>query len=88
MEDPINMSGFVARVSDGGRVVIPADFRRELDLREGDSVIVRLEGGVLQLVPLRQALHRAQQITVSHVSEDRSLADELLSERHRESLRD
>ncbi len=53
------MNRVQARVSEGGRIVIPADFRRELNIQEGDLVRIQLEDGILRVTPARTALHRA-----------------------------
>lgn len=75
-----------ARVSEGGRIVIPADFRRQLNIKEGDLIRIRLEDGVVRVTPARTALHRACGLTAQHVSPQRSLADELVTERRHETL--
>ena len=74
-----------SRVAAGGRVVIPAEFRRELGLDTGDEVIMHLEDGELRIVTLERAIRRAQDAVRRYVPEGRSLAAELLSERRREA---
>lgn len=69
------------RVTEGGRVVIPARFRRELGLRPGDEVIMQLEDGEIRLYTLQHAIERAQQIVRAHVPANVSLADELIQDR-------
>jgi AbrB family looped-hinge helix DNA binding protein len=36
----------------GGVLKLPAEVRRELGLREGDELLVTIEGGAIKLVPL------------------------------------
>ena len=76
------------KVAEGGRVVIPAEYRKAMGLQVGDEVILRLEDDGLRLVTLDQALARAQAIVRRHVPEGRSLVDELLAERRREAERE
>jgi AbrB family looped-hinge helix DNA binding protein len=76
------------RVAQGGRLVIPAEYRKALGLRVGDEVILRLEDHELRMITLDQAVARAQAIVRKHVPEGRSLVEELLTERRRESERE
>ena len=77
-----------AKVDRGGRIVIPAEFRRAIGVREGENLIVRLENGEIRLLTLAQAIRRAQELVRRHVPEGRSLSDELLAERRAEALRE
>ena len=73
------------KIGPGGRVVIPADFRRAMEIKEGDVVTAILEDGVLQLIGLEVALRRAQELVRRYVPEGVSLADELIEDRRREA---
>jgi AbrB family looped-hinge helix DNA binding protein len=75
------------KVAEGGRVVIPAEYRRAMGLSVGDEVVLRLEGDELRLTTMDQAIARAQSIVRKYVPEGRSLVDELLAERRREAER-
>lgn len=79
------MSNTVAKITMGGRVLIPADFRKRLGLEVGDEVILALEEGTVRLMPPREAIRRAQALVRAHVPEGRSLSEELLAERRRDS---
>lgn len=74
------------KLGKAGRLVIPADYRKVLGLRAGDQVVVQLDGDHLQVFTLRQAVHYAQGIVRQYVKSDRSLADELVRERHQETV--
>jgi AbrB family looped-hinge helix DNA binding protein len=70
------------KISGGGRVVIPAEFRKVLDLKEGDEIILRLgDNGELLLLTKPQAIRKAQLIVQQYVAGNRSMADELIAER-------
>ncbi|MDR7492517.1 MAG: AbrB/MazE/SpoVT family DNA-binding domain-containing protein [Armatimonadota bacterium] len=75
------------RIGRGGRLVIPATYRRLLSLRPGDEVILRVEGGELRILTSRQALARARNLVRRYAGSGRSLARELISERRAESAR-
>ena len=78
----------VTRVTDGGRIVIPAAFRRALGLKVGDEVIVQLEDDAVRVLTLRQAVERAQAIVRRRIPQERSLARELIADRRTEADRE
>jgi AbrB family looped-hinge helix DNA binding protein len=50
--------GGIARLDERGRVVLPADMRRRLEMRPGDELVVTEEpGGTLRLQSRRSAAH-------------------------------
>jgi AbrB family looped-hinge helix DNA binding protein len=67
-------------VSEGGRIVIPARFRKALGLSPGDDVVVRLDGDELRIVSVGAGIARAQAIMRKH-SGGRPLVDEFIAER-------
>jgi AbrB family looped-hinge helix DNA binding protein len=73
------------KLGEGGRIVIPAEYRQALGLQVGDEVILRLEGKELRIFTLNQAIRRAQELVNRYIPQDRSLADELIAERRLES---
>jgi AbrB family looped-hinge helix DNA binding protein len=73
------------KIGPGGRVVIPADFRRAMEIKEGDVVTALLEDGELRLIGLEVALRRAQELVRKYVPEGVSLAEELIEDRRREA---
>ncbi len=77
-----------AKIGPSGRVVIPAAFRKEMDLKAGDEVLMRLEDGEVTLYTRAQAIRRAQEIVRRHVPEGVSLSDELIAERRAEAKRE
>lgn len=77
-----------AKVAEGGRIVIPAEFRRAMGLNVGDEVILDLEEGQLTLSTPRQAVKRAQELVRRYVPRGRRLADELIAERRTEAARE
>ncbi len=79
------MTQVKTKIGEGGRIVIPAEYRQALGLQVGDEVILRLEGGELRIFTLNQAIKRAQELVSRSIPEERSLADELIAERRREN---
>ncbi|HEV2350401.1 MAG TPA: AbrB/MazE/SpoVT family DNA-binding domain-containing protein [Terriglobia bacterium] len=80
------MSGVRLRVNENGRVVLPAAFRKALDIHPGDQVVARLEGGEVRITTLRRRIERIQRQVRQYVKPEISLADELIAER-REAAR-
>jgi AbrB family looped-hinge helix DNA binding protein len=78
----------VTKVSAGGRVVIPAPYRKALGIKPGDQLVVRLEDGKLQLWTVEQLRQWAQDLVCARIPRDRSLADELIRERREEAARE
>jgi len=79
------MTQVKTRVGEGGRIVIPVEFRQALGLNIGDEVILRLEDGQVHILTLKQAIRRAQELVSRYVPPGRSLADELIAERRLEA---
>jgi AbrB family looped-hinge helix DNA binding protein len=82
------MSDVATKISAGGRIVIPADFRRELGADVGDEVILRLVDGEIHVLTKAQAVRKAQALVRRSVAKDRSLVKELLQERRKEAKRE
>jgi AbrB family looped-hinge helix DNA binding protein len=79
------MSKTLTRLGEGGRLVIPAEYRKALGVEAGDELVLVLEEGSLRVTTPREAIRRAQALVRSYVPEGRSLSDELIAERRRES---
>jgi AbrB family looped-hinge helix DNA binding protein len=84
----LEMNGTIGRIADGGRLVIPAEYRRRLGLEPGDEVIMRIEDGELRILTRAEAVKRAQAVVRQHVKKGRSLVDELSAERRAEAARE
>lgn len=78
------MADVRVRVAEGGRVVIPVEYRRALGIDVGDEVILRLEDGELRLITVQAAIRRAQELVRRYVPAGRALSEELIGERRRE----
>ncbi len=78
------MIEFKTKLAEGGRIVIPAEYRQALGLHVGDELILRLENGEVRIFTTRQAIRRAQELVRRYIPQKRSLSDELIAERRRE----
>lgn len=76
------------KMSEGGRVVIPAEIRQSLGLKEGDAVLFDLRDGEVVLTTRLEQIKRAQALVRKYVPTGVSLADELIAERRAEAARE
>lgn len=77
------------KMSEGGRVVIPAEIRHSMGLKEGDTVLFDLRDGEAVLTTRKVRLARARALFRRYVPEGSpSLADELIAERRAEAVRE
>ncbi|HRC86232.1 MAG TPA: AbrB/MazE/SpoVT family DNA-binding domain-containing protein [Thermoanaerobaculia bacterium] len=67
-----------------GRLVIPAEMRRELGFQPGESLVARIEGGRLVLEKPASVLSRLKARFAS-LPQGVSLADELVAERREQA---
>jgi antitoxin PrlF len=79
------MATFRAKVTGGGRVVIPAEVRRQLGLRPGVEVVLDVADGELRIRSVQQAIESAQTLVRRYVRQETSLSAELIRERHEAS---
>ncbi len=72
-------------IGPGGRVVIPAAYRRALEVNEGDYIIMRMDGEELRVINDAKELQRMREVLNRYVPEGVSLVDELIADRRREA---
>ena len=78
------------KMSEGGRVVVPAEIRRALNVHDGDVVYWELINGEARLTTKLARLRRSQELVRQKCSNqtDGSVADELIADRRGEAERD
>ena len=74
-------------IGQGGRLIIPAAYRKALGLKPGDEVLLTLEDGEIRIVSMRQTIVRAQSLLRRYIPESRSLSEELIKQRQEEVAR-
>ena len=72
-------------IGPGGRVVIPAAYRKALEVDEGDYIVMQMDGDELRVVNDEKEFARVQAMIARYVPEGVSLVDELIAERRREA---
>ena len=73
------------QIHSGGRFVLPSKLRKELQIKAGDEIVLRLENGTIRMVPLRQAVIIAQQSVKKYVPKGTSLVDDLIQARREDA---
>jgi AbrB family looped-hinge helix DNA binding protein len=77
------------KVSEGGRVVIPAELREKYGIEVGDTVVWRDSADGLMLSSRQAAIRRIQAIAAKYKKPgDPSIVDELIRERREEAARE
>jgi AbrB family looped-hinge helix DNA binding protein len=77
-----------ARISQNGRVVIPAAFRKALGVDDVDELVLRLQDGEVLITTLQRRIRRAQERARRYLKPGTSPVDELLKERREAANRE
>lgn len=76
------------QVGPGGRIVIPAVYRKAMGVEEGGRLMARMDDGVLRLLTPEMAIKRAQEWVRKTIPPGVSLVEDLFEERRREFERE
>lgn len=78
------------KMSEGGRVVVPAEIRKALNLKDGDTVIWDLRDGEVRMTTRQARLRRAQQLVDTYCPPPRgvSVVEEFIADRRAEAARE
>ena len=78
-----------AKLIKGGKIVIPAELRREFGLKDGDTLVFEREGNSLVIKTYEQVVREVQATFKAMKSDpNRSMVDELIAERRAEAARE
>jgi AbrB family looped-hinge helix DNA binding protein len=76
------------RMNENGRVVIPAEFRKEMGIEPGDLVLLELEDRELRLTTLKDRIAQVQQEMKKYFPPGTRLSQELIAERREAAKRE
>jgi AbrB family looped-hinge helix DNA binding protein len=76
------------RVTDGGRIVIPAEVRAHLGMEVGTELVLTVEDDHATLMNAKAARRKACERVRRYVSPEVSLSQELMAERKLEARRE
>jgi len=80
-----DMNSQAVKIIDGGKLIIPAAFRRKLGIDTGDTVVVELGEDGLHVRSLSSAVRRAQKLVREFVPDEADSAEELIKDRRAEA---
>lgn len=83
----------IVRMSENGRLSVPAKQRKQLGLEEGGMVVTHVENGELRIRPVRAVLAELQDkvsglLAAAGVKPGTLLSEELIAERRAEAARE
>ncbi|WP_082483775.1 AbrB/MazE/SpoVT family DNA-binding domain-containing protein [Methylobacterium sp. Leaf87] len=76
------------KIVDGGKLIIPVSFRRELGIQVGDTVVMEVHNGELRVRSRDTAISEVQKLVRELSPEGVSLVDELIADRRAEAARE
>lgn len=80
---------YQAKMIAGGKMVIPAELRRSLGLKDGDTVVLEQAGdGTIVLKTYDQVVRDIRQSMRPYCADGGSVVDELIAERRAEAARE
>ena len=77
-----------ARVTEAGRIVIPAELRNEFGIEEGQDIVFTRDGRGIRITTLRDAITEVQDYFAALAPANRVLSDELIKDRETEAARE
>ena len=83
-----HMRTAMVNLGKNGRLVIPAPFRRALEIEPGDELVLTLEDRELRITTRQHAVERAQEAVRRRVRGQTSLVEELIADRRAEADRE
>ncbi|HMD64913.1 MAG TPA: AbrB/MazE/SpoVT family DNA-binding domain-containing protein [Stellaceae bacterium] len=82
------MTTLRARIGPSGRLVIPAAQRRELGLKAGDEVLIRVEDDELRISSVNRRIERVQALVRKYNPKGELLSQSLIRERRAEAAKE
>jgi AbrB family looped-hinge helix DNA binding protein len=76
------------RVAAGGRIVIPAEIRQELGIKEGEEILLSKSQDGYRLTTYRESIRRAQDLFSQTKKPGESIVTEFLQERRNEAIKE
>jgi AbrB family transcriptional regulator (stage V sporulation protein T) len=76
------------RIAAGGRVVIPADIRQGLGVKEGDELLITRDGDGIRMTTVQQAVKEVQAFFGQFKKPGESMVDDFLGSRREEAAKE
>ncbi|HBS26935.1 MAG TPA: AbrB/MazE/SpoVT family DNA-binding domain-containing protein [Gammaproteobacteria bacterium] len=75
---------YLATIDKSGRLVLPAQFRKNLGLKQGDGVMLTLKKGHIEISPVDVSIKKAQSRVKKYLGAEVDLVELLAQERKQE----
>lgn len=72
----------------GGRLQVPAEFRRALGMKDGDAILMEVVDNELRVRTYKEAIARVQARFKKYAPKDHYVSDELIADRRKEAERE
>ena len=82
------MAAVRVKMGTNGRLVVPADLRKEMGLTDGKSVLLDIFNGELRVRPMEDVVKHAQERLRTFLDGKTSLSKELMADRRAEAGRE
>jgi AbrB family looped-hinge helix DNA binding protein len=82
------MTSYRAKISPSGRLVIPAPQRKELGLKAGDQVVMRVENNELRISSVNHSIERVQALVRKYNRKGENLSESLIRDRRAEAKKE
>jgi AbrB family looped-hinge helix DNA binding protein len=76
------------RLSSNGRIVIPAEMRKALGVKPGETILLEVEDGVLRMESFQSRVRHIQAEFAKYIKPGVLLSDELIADRREEARRE
>lgn len=86
--EPWNYQPVRVRIVAGGRVVIPAEVRQGLGVKEGDELLISRDGDGIRITTVQQAVKEVQAYFGQFKKSGERVVDEFLAERREEAAKE
>jgi AbrB family looped-hinge helix DNA binding protein len=73
------------KIGEGGRIVIPSEYRKELGIDIGDELLLHMENGKMILMTRKRAIAYVQEQMEKYSTGGRVLSEELLADRREDA---
>ena len=85
MKAGVAPAAYTVSVAERGRLVLPAEVRRRLNIRQGDQLALLLQDDGTVKLQTRAVVARNLRGMYKHLANGRSVVDELIAQRRREA---
>jgi len=80
-----NMNSTPVKIGEGGRIVIPSEYRKALKIEVGDELLLHMDNGKMILMTRKRAVEYVQEQIGKYSTGGRVLSEELIADRREDA---